>query len=558
MKNAKGMYDCLIGFITALIRKRFRWIVCQLDVLQNCLNIKALRLALKSLPTTLDETYARALLSIREEHRDAIRVLQWLVFSAVPLRINEIAEILIAKPEPDSKVDIEERLFNADDILKYCGTLVTTQEPSYRELVGNKSGEANTSRELRLAHFSVQEYLVSQRIVDRCPQYSISETDAHLSIAGTCLTYLFNFADSCPLPVDIFENYPLAGYTAQYWAEHARKTGPDMRPRDLDRRVVRFLDHKQLCTNWIHLYDPDANWMKPSGGKLSRIAATSTYYTLLDLHMPTQILLAVGADVNAEGGRYGSALQAASARGNEAIFIQLLKAGANVNAEGGPYGNALQAASASGYEAIVTQLLKAGANVNAGGGIHGSALQAASASGHEAIVIRLLKAGANVNAEGGRYGSALQIAWAFGQEAIVMQLLKAGANVNAGGDHYGSALQAASASGNEAIVIRLLKAGANVNAEGGRYGSALQAASASGNEAITIRLLKAGANVNAEGGRYGSALQAALAEGHENIISQLLKKGLSLRVLYIISSIHLLPIHLYFLNPVSQPIYKSP
>ena len=50
-----------------------------------------------------------------------------LVFSAVPLRINEIAEILIAKPDQDSTVDVEERLINAEDIIKYCGTLVTTQ-----------------------------------------------------------------------------------------------------------------------------------------------------------------------------------------------------------------------------------------------------------------------------------------------------------------------------------------------------------------------------------------------------------------------------------------------
>ena len=39
-----------------------------------------------------------------------------------------------------------------------------------------------------------------------------------------------------------------------------------MRPRDLDRRVVRFLDHKQLCTNWIQLYDSDKTWGGGGGG----------------------------------------------------------------------------------------------------------------------------------------------------------------------------------------------------------------------------------------------------------------------------------------------------
>ena len=39
----------------------------------------------------------------------------------------------------------------------------------------------------------------------------------------------------------------------------------------------------------------------------------------------------------------------------------LLNAGAEVNAQGGEYGNALQAASAGGYEQIVKTLLNAGA-----------------------------------------------------------------------------------------------------------------------------------------------------------------------------------------------------
>jgi hypothetical protein len=49
--------------------------------------------------------------------------------------------------------------------------------------------------------------------------------------------------------------------------------------------------------------------------------------------------------VNAQGGEYGNALQAASyARDHEAI-VKLLLDKADVNAQGGEYGNALQAAS---------------------------------------------------------------------------------------------------------------------------------------------------------------------------------------------------------------------
>ncbi|KAF2729999.1 hypothetical protein EJ04DRAFT_446072 [Polyplosphaeria fusca] len=47
------------------------------------------------------------------------------------------------------------------------------------------------------------------------------------------------------------------------------------------------------------------------------------------------MLLDKGADVNAQGGRYGNALQAASYGGHEAVVKMLLDAGADVNAQGG-------------------------------------------------------------------------------------------------------------------------------------------------------------------------------------------------------------------------------
>lgn len=76
-----------------------------------------------------------------------------------------------------------------------------------------------------------------------------------------------------------------------------------------------------------------------------------------------QLLLTSGADVNAHGGNYDNALQAAALSGNEAIVRLLLTNGADVNAEGGYFGNALQAAVSSGNEAVVQLLLSKGADV---------------------------------------------------------------------------------------------------------------------------------------------------------------------------------------------------
>lgn len=65
------------------------------------------------------------------------------------------------------------------------------------------------------------------------------------------------------------------------------------------------------------------------------------------------LLLEKGADVNAQGGYYGYALQDA-ARGVHLDITQLLlESGANVNSQGGEYGNALQGAAVGGHHGII-------------------------------------------------------------------------------------------------------------------------------------------------------------------------------------------------------------
>ncbi|KJA13151.1 hypothetical protein HYPSUDRAFT_151876, partial [Hypholoma sublateritium FD-334 SS-4] len=62
-----------------------------------------------------------------------------------------------------------------------------------------------------------------------------------------------------------------------------------------------------------------------------------------------ELLLANGADVNAQGGKHSNALQAASYKGHQEIVQLLLANGTNVNVQGGDYGNALQATSCKGH-----------------------------------------------------------------------------------------------------------------------------------------------------------------------------------------------------------------
>jgi ankyrin repeat protein len=238
-----------------------------------------------------------------------------------------------------------------------------------------------------------------------------------------------------------------------------------------------------------------------------------------------QMLIAAGADVNAQGGEYGSALQAAAQEGHEKAVQTLLAAGADVNAQKGHYDSALYVAAQRGHEKVVQMLIAAGPGVNAWRGQYGSALYGASQGGHEKAVQTLLAAGADVNARRGQYGSALYAAAQTGRKKVVQMLIAAGADVNAQGGQYGSALQAAAQGGHEKVVQILIAAGADVNARRGQYGSALQAAAQGGHEKVVQTQLAAGADVNAQGGEYGSALQAAAQGGYEKVVQMLIAAG---------------------------------
>ena len=189
-----------------------------------------------------------------------------------------------------------------------------------------------------------------------------------------------------------------------------------------------------------------------------------------------------------------AALQAASSSGHENIVRLLLEKGADVNLQGGFYGSALQAASFHGHKNFVRLLLEKGAETNMQGGYYGSALQAASRRGHCHY--------RGAVGEGSGYEKPRRKLWhcsgccgSEGHDAVVRLLLEKGAGMNVQGEYYGSAFQAASLGGHEAIVGLLLEKCPKVNVHSGHYGSALLAASSRGDEGIVRLLLKKGIDV---------------------------------------------------------------
>jgi ankyrin repeat protein len=101
--------------------------------------------------------------------------------------------------------------------------------------------------------------------------------------------------------------------------------------------------------------------------------------------------------------------------------------GADVNAGGGLYGTALQAAAAGGFDDLVEYLLDRGADARKGGGLFSNALSAAVFSGTFNIVPMLFEKGAGINVQDEQGRIALHLsAWRGNLENMEWLLGKGG------------------------------------------------------------------------------------------------------------------------------------
>ncbi|XTI84042.1 ankyrin repeat protein, partial [Cenococcum geophilum] len=167
-----------------------------------------------------------------------------------------------------------------------------------------------------------------------------------------------------------------------------------------------------------------------------------------------ELLLSKGADVNAQGERYGSALYAASYGGHNKTVELLLSKGADVNAQDGWYGTALCAASTEGRVKTVELLLQKGADANVQGGRYGNAHNGAAFNGRTELLRLLLtgnRAGQDLRDDQGR--SALHLAARGGHISTMDSLLALGMDINVK-DMRGDQILSYAASGASALTVQ--------------------------------------------------------------------------------------------------------
>ena len=168
----------------------------------------AVRRTLSTLPKTMDDTYLRILRGIPDEYKKEVRcVLHLLVVSFRPLTLSEVAEALAVDYEAKT-FDTENRLRDPCDILEMCSSLFSLH-------VSWGDFDIELRRSLQFAHYSVQEYLVSDRIPS---EFGVEKIEAHRIATKIALTYLISF-DMAPRPTET--DFPFLKYAATHWLDHA-------------------------------------------------------------------------------------------------------------------------------------------------------------------------------------------------------------------------------------------------------------------------------------------------------------------------------------------------
>jgi hypothetical protein len=111
-----------------VICSRFLLASLQIDELRDCYSEDELKDQLQVLPHDLDNVYDRIISGLNERHReDAFKILQWLSFSARPLKLAEVAQVVGVVPDADQGLRFKQSRVssNSRSVLIICSSLVT-------------------------------------------------------------------------------------------------------------------------------------------------------------------------------------------------------------------------------------------------------------------------------------------------------------------------------------------------------------------------------------------------------------------------------------------------
>ena len=415
---------------------RFRWVYCQLDNLRRCMP-SSIRKALNELPVTLDDTYERILQNIpKQKWQHAHRLFQCMVAALRPLRVEELAEIFAVGFGPNAAPNLVEewRPENPEEaVFSACSTLITiiTDSDADSDVDSYAESYAESSKIVQFSHFSVKEYLTSDRLqtsdVPNIRQFYVSLEPANANMARVCLAVLLQLEEK--VDEERLATFPLSLYAARNWVDHAKFENVASEIQDAMEHL--FNPMKPHFQTWISIHDVDMGYkqsMENVNESDNESLSTPLYYAALCgfSGLAKHLIATYAVDVNEKLYGGSTPLLAASRMGHVDVAHVLLDHGADANAQTKASVMPLHWASYKGHLKFVQLLLEHGATVNETDyGL--PPLHLAVRSGNLEIVRLLLDHGADVHLRVGGGLTPLQEATGEGARDIVQLLLDRGA-----------------------------------------------------------------------------------------------------------------------------------
>ena len=345
------------------VSSRFRWVFCQLETLRRSVQ-RNLREILEKLPKTLDETYERVLKNINEENREhARRLLHCLAFAIRPLRVEELAETLTFDFDQGSIPKFHagwRRKDQEDAVLSTCSSLIA--------IVDSYDKHNRVSRVVQFSHFSVKEFLISDRLASSTPdvsRYHILPGPAHTILAQVCLGFLLHFDHR--IDRESVDDFPLARYAARHWVAHAQFEGVASRVKDAMRSL--FDSNKPHLVVWLEIYNIESesfrSYSNPPNPNPLYYASLYGFHDLVE-----HLVLNHPQLVNGIYGKFQFPLLAALSGKHSRVAEFLLRHGGTVDVRGWNERTSLHIAIADFWRAgtvetdAVSFLLNHGADVN--------------------------------------------------------------------------------------------------------------------------------------------------------------------------------------------------
>ncbi|KAH9061929.1 ankyrin repeat-containing domain protein [Lactarius vividus] len=352
------------------------------------------------------------------------RLLQCLAVSSRPLRVEELADILAVNfnvnvggvPNFNAAWENQE-----EAVLSACSSLVS--------VIGDGGSQV-----VQFSHFSVKEFLTSDRLVE---------------------------------------------YAARYWVKHAQFENVEFPIKDA---VDQFFDaDKPHLPAWVQIYDIEDSLSHLPNLKWDRTplsyAALCGLYGLVVRH-----IVKYPQHLRASRGRFGTPLHSSTLQGRTKVAEVLIAHGVDINSrEAKDEMTALHFASLLGQLDTAKWLIDHGADVTAQSSYGCIPLHHAAFYGTPDVIPILLDRGAQINARTLESGStSLHFALRRGRFDTARSLLDRGADANVRDNSGSYPLYLAAAYGNLDIIQMLLERHPEANARNDEGSTPLHTASDAG------------------------------------------------------------------------------